>query len=143
MGIYPPAFASRPAKPISQAPALIKDLKQRGMLDETLVVWGGEFGRTCYSQGTLTKDNYGRDHHPRCFTIWMAGGGVKPGLTYGRTDDYCLQHRRRKWQPAANRQEPISCLEPYTCTTCRRPSYTCWAFDHERLTYLYQGRRFR
>ena len=75
--------------------ALIQDLKQRGMLDDTLVVWGGEFGRTVYSQGTLTEENYGRDHHPRCFSIWMAGGGIKRGLTYGETDDYLLQHRER------------------------------------------------
>ncbi len=67
--------------------ALITDLKQRGLLDETLVIWGGEFGRTNYCQGKLTKDNYGRDHHPRCFTIWMAGGGVKPGV-YGETDEF-------------------------------------------------------
>ncbi len=68
--------------------ALIMDLKQRGLLEDTLVVWGGEFGRTVYSQGTLTKDNYGRDHHPRCFTMWMAGGGVKGGSEYGETDDF-------------------------------------------------------
>jgi uncharacterized protein (DUF1501 family) len=66
---------------------LVQDLKQRGMLDDTLVIWGGEFGRTVYSQGTLTETNYGRDHHPRCFTIWMAGGGVKPGTIYGETDE--------------------------------------------------------
>jgi hypothetical protein len=68
--------------------ALITDLKQRGLLDDTLVIWGGEFGRTVYSQGTLTEDNYGRDHHPRCFPMWLAGGGVKPGLSYGETDDF-------------------------------------------------------
>ena len=68
--------------------ALIQDLKQRGMLDDTLVIWGGEFGRTVYSQGTLTEDNYGRDHHPRCFSLWMAGGGVKRGVTYGETDEF-------------------------------------------------------
>jgi hypothetical protein len=68
--------------------ALIKDLKQRGMLDDTLVMWAGEFGRTVYSQGALTRSNYGRDHHPRCFSIWLAGGGVKPGISYGRTDDF-------------------------------------------------------
>ena len=68
--------------------ALITDLKQRGLLDDTLVVWGGEFGRTNYSQGKLTATDYGRDHHPRCFTIWMAGGGIKPGITYGATDDF-------------------------------------------------------
>jgi uncharacterized protein (DUF1501 family) len=68
--------------------ALIADLKERGMLDDTLVVWGGEFGRTVYSQGRLTADNYGRDHHPRCFTVWLAGGGIKPGMSIGETDDY-------------------------------------------------------
>lgn len=68
--------------------ALITDLKQRGLLDDTLVLWGGEFGRTVYSQGGLSKENYGRDHHPRCFTSWMAGGGVRPGVVYGETDDY-------------------------------------------------------
>ena len=73
--------------------ALIQDLKQRGMLDETLVVWSGEFGRTVYSQGTLTETNYGRDHHPRCFSIWMAGGGIKGGTTYGETDDDALPGR--------------------------------------------------
>ncbi|MCX6973383.1 MAG: DUF1501 domain-containing protein, partial [Verrucomicrobia bacterium] len=69
--------------------ALVKDLKRLGMLDDTLVIWGGEFGRTTYSQGVLTKENHGRDHHPRCFTMWFAGGGTKPGITYGKTDDYC------------------------------------------------------
>ena len=68
--------------------ALVQDLKQRGLLDDTLVIWGGEFGRTVYSQGQLTADNYGRDHHPRCFTIWLAGGGIKPGMTHGETDDF-------------------------------------------------------
>jgi uncharacterized protein (DUF1501 family) len=68
--------------------ALLKDLKQRGLLEDTLVVWGGEFGRTVYSQGKLTQDNYGRDHHPKNFCMWMAGGGVKPGISYGETDDY-------------------------------------------------------
>ncbi|MGV3483931.1 MAG: DUF1501 domain-containing protein [Planctomycetaceae bacterium] len=67
---------------------LIQDLKQRGMLDSTLVIWGGEFGRTIYSQGQLSKENYGRDHHPRCFTLWMAGGGIRPGTIYGETDDF-------------------------------------------------------
>jgi uncharacterized protein (DUF1501 family) len=67
---------------------LITDLKQRGMLDETLIIWGGEFGRTVYSQGGLSRENYGRDHHPRCFTMWMCGGGIKPGTIYGETDDF-------------------------------------------------------
>src|SRR5438094_856170 len=74
--------------------ALITDLKQRGLLDDTLVIWGGEFGRTVYCQGKLTADDYGRDHHPRCFTIWMAGAGVKPGITHGETDDYCYNITR-------------------------------------------------
>src|SRR5204862_801681 len=69
--------------------ALVQDLKERGLLEDTLVIWGGEFGRTVYSQGTLTKTNHGRDHHGRCFSIWMAGGGIKPGMVYGETDDYC------------------------------------------------------
>ena len=68
--------------------ALVQDLKARGLLDDTLVVWGGEFGRTVYSQGTLTRDDYGRDHHPKNFSIWMAGGGVKGGMSYGETDDF-------------------------------------------------------
>src|SRR6185437_8923730 len=72
--------------------ALITDLKRRGLLDDTLVVWAGEFGRTVYSQGGLSADNYGRDHHPRCFTVWMVGGGVRPGTTYGETDDYKLTY---------------------------------------------------
>src|SRR6202044_3028192 len=69
----------------------ITDLKQRGLLDDTLVIWGGEFGRTVYSQGALTPDNYGRDHHPRCFTVWMAGAGIKAGQTIGGKDDYCCK----------------------------------------------------
>ena len=68
--------------------ALVQDLKQRGMLDDTLVIWGGEFGRTVYCQGALKKDNYGRDHHPKCFTMWMAGGGIKGGIVHGETDDF-------------------------------------------------------
>ena len=80
--------------------ALIQDLKQRGMLDDTLVLWGGEFGRTNYSQGKLTATDYGRDHHPRCFTVWAAGGGIKPGITYGATDPfgYSVASRRRPRQ---------------------------------------------
>jgi hypothetical protein len=68
--------------------ALVQDLKQRGLLDDTLVIWGGEFGRTAYCQGKLTRENYGRDHHPKCFSIWMAGGGVKPGIVHGTTDEF-------------------------------------------------------
>lgn len=107
--------------------ALIKDLKQRGMLDDTLVVWGGEFGRTIYCQGGLTKTNYGRDHHPRCFTIWMAGGGVKPGITYGETDDFSYNIV----------DKPIH-IHDLNATILH-----CLGVNHERLTYRFQGRDFR
>ena len=122
--------------------ALVKDLKQRGMLEDTLVIWGGEFGRTCYSQGKLTKDNYGRDHHPRCFSIWMAGGGIKPGITYGRTDDYCyniadadgnvMHPDKSKFTPGAVHVHDLQATILHAL-----------GIDHERLTYIYQGRRFR
>jgi hypothetical protein len=107
--------------------ALIQDLKQRGMLDDTLVVWGGEFGRTCYSQGKLTKTNYGRDHHPRCFTMWMAGGGVKPGLSYGETDPYSY-----------NIVQDAVHVHDLQATILH-----LLGIDHERLTYKHQGRRYR
>ena len=107
--------------------ALIKDLKQRAMLDDTLVVWGGEFGRTVYSQGDLTETNYGRDHHPRCFSVWMAGGGVKPGTVYGQTDDF-------SYNIAEN---PVS-VHDLHATMLR-----LLGIDHERLTFRYQGRDFR
>ncbi|MEM7699153.1 MAG: DUF1501 domain-containing protein [Verrucomicrobiota bacterium] len=84
-----PKDITRQTGEIDQASwALVQDLKQRGLLEDTLVIWGGEFGRTVYCQGTLTQDNYGRDHHPRCFTTWMAGGGIKPGMSYGETDEF-------------------------------------------------------
>ena len=77
------------AKDVDQASyALVQDLKQRGLLEDTLVIWGGEFGRTAYCQGKLTREDYGRDHHPRCFSIWMAGGGVQPGIVHGETGDF-------------------------------------------------------
>jgi len=107
--------------------ALIKDLKQRGMLDDTLVVWGGEFGRTIYSQGTLTKTNYGRDHHPRCFTVWMAGGGVKPGIVHGETDDFSYNIVR----------------DPVHIHDLNATMLHCLGIDHTRLTYRFQGRDFR
>ena len=84
-----PKDISRQCKIIDQpSAALVKDLKQRGMLDETLIIWGGEFGRTVYAQGGLNMEKYGRDHHPRCFSMWLAGGGIKGGTTYGTTDDF-------------------------------------------------------
>ncbi len=107
--------------------ALIKDLKQRGMLDDTLVVWGGEFGRTVYSQGELKPTDYGRDHHPRCFSIWMAGGGVKGGQTYGTTDDYSYNIV----------ENPVSVHDLHATML------HLLGIDHERLTYKYQGRDFR
>jgi hypothetical protein len=107
--------------------ALITDLKQRGLLDETLVIWGGEFGRTVYSQGALTADNYGRDHHGRCFTMWAAGGGIKPGLVYGETDDYCYNVVK----------DPVH-IHDLNATALR-----CLGIDHTRLTYRFQGRDFR
>jgi len=109
------------------AAALVKDLKARGLLDETLVIWGGEFGRTVYSQGALTKDNYGRDHHGRCFTMWAAGGGIKPGLTYGETDDYCYNIVR----------DPVH-IHDFNATILRS-----LGVDHTRLTFRFQGRDFR
>jgi hypothetical protein len=107
--------------------ALVADLKQRGLLDDTLVIWGGEFGRTNYSQGALTETNYGRDHHPRCFTVWMAGGGVKPGFTYGETDEF-------GYNIAQNGVH----VHDFHATLLH-----LLGIDHERLTYRHQGRRFR
>ncbi|MEM8911069.1 MAG: DUF1501 domain-containing protein [Planctomycetota bacterium] len=107
--------------------ALVKDLKQLGMLDDTLVIWGGEFGRTSYTQGVLTPTSYGRDHHPRCFTTWIAGGGVRPGITYGATDEF-----------GYNVVENPVHVHDFNATILH-----LMGIDHERLTYKYQGRRFR
>ncbi|MGH9631924.1 MAG: DUF1501 domain-containing protein, partial [Bryobacteraceae bacterium] len=107
--------------------ALVQDLKQRGMLDDTLVVWGGEFGRTVYCQGRLTETEYGRDHHPRCFTVWMAGGGIKPGVTHGETDDYCYNITR----------------DPVHVHDLHATMLHCLGIDHTKLTFQYQGRHFR
>ena len=105
--------------------ALVADLKQRGMLDETLVIWGGEFGRSVYSQGN--PKSFGRDHHPRCFSIWMAGGGVKPGISYGQTDDYCYNIT----------ENPVH-VHDFHATILH-----CLGIDHERLVYRFQGRDYR
>ena len=107
--------------------ALIQDLKQRGLLDDTLVVWGGEFGRTVYCQGKLTQDDYGRDHHPRCFTMLLAGGGVKAGLTYGETDDFSYNIVR----------------DPVHVHDLHATILHLLGIDHTRLTFKYQGRHFR
>jgi uncharacterized protein (DUF1501 family) len=103
--------------------ALIRDLEQRGLLDDTLVVWGGEFGRTIYCQGKLTRENYGRDHHPRCFTVWMAGGGIKGGITYGQTDDFSYNVVENPVHIHAMNATILPCL----------------GIDHRRLTFKSQG----
>ncbi len=107
--------------------ALIQDLKERGLLQDTLVVWGGEFGRTVYCQGKLTENNYGRDHHPRCFTMWTAGGGTKPGITIGETDDFCYNVVR----------------DPVHVHDLQATILHCLGIDHTRLTFKFQGRHFR
>jgi hypothetical protein len=141
-GNLPKAIAVQARETDQPSAALIKDLKQRGMLDDTLVIWGGEFGRTCYSQGKLTPDDYGRDHHPRCFSIWMAGGGIKPGMTYGRTDDYSyniVDADGNVMSPDKSKQTPGAVHVHDLQATILH----CLGIDHEQLTYLYQGRRFR
>jgi hypothetical protein len=107
--------------------ALITDLKQRGLLDDTLVIWGGEFGRTVYAQGGASKDNYGRDHHGRCFSIWMAGGGIKPGVVHGTTDDFGYNVV----------EDPVH-VHDLNATILH-----CLGIDHERLTFKFQGRHYR
>lgn len=107
--------------------ALLMDLRERGLLDDTLVIWGGEFGRTVYSQGKLTADNYGRDHHPRCYTIWLAGGGIRPGLSIGETDDFSYN----------------IVSDPVHVHDLNATILHCLGLDHTRLTYRFQGRNFR
>ncbi len=107
--------------------ALVADLKQRGLLDDTLVIWGGEFGRTSYSQGEIKKDSFGRDHHPRCFSIWMAGGGIKPGITYGATDDF-----------AYNITENPVHVHDFHATMMH-----LLGIEHTKLTYRFEGRDYR
>ena len=123
-----PAEIRRQCRETDQASAaLVLDLKRRGMLDDTLVIWGGEFGRTNYSQGKLTNDNYGRDHHPRCFTLWMAGGGVKRGLTCGATDEFGYNIVER----------PVH-VHDFQATMLHM-----LGIDHKRMTFRYQGRDYR
>jgi uncharacterized protein (DUF1501 family) len=123
-----PGGIKRQAKDVDRAGyALVTDLKRRGMLDDTLVVWGGEFGRTNYSQGKLTATDYGRDHHPRCFTAWLAGGGVKPGITHGSTDEFGYNVA----------EDPVSVYD------LQATMLHLLGIDHERLTYRHQGRYYR
>ena len=107
--------------------ALVKDLKSRGLLDETLVIWGGEFGRTAYSQGQIKKDNFGRDHHPRCFSIWMAGGGIKPGLVLGETDEFGYN----------------IVADPVSVHDLHATLLHLIGIDHKRFTYRFEGRDYR
>ncbi|MFS8617276.1 MAG: DUF1501 domain-containing protein [Solitalea sp.] len=123
-----PQSIARQCKDTDQATAaLVIDLKRRGLLEDTLVVWGGEFGRTVYSQGELTANNYGRDHHPRCFTMWMAGAGVKAGISYGETDEFSYNIIK----------DPVH-VHDFQATLMH-----LMGIDHEQLTYKFQGRRFR
>ncbi|WP_339923955.1 DUF1501 domain-containing protein [uncultured Cyclobacterium sp.] len=123
-----PSGIKRQALSTDQATAgLIQDLKQRGLLEDTLVVWGGEFGRTSFSQGRLTADNYGRDHHPGCFTMWMAGAGVKKGMVYGETDEFSYNVAK----------DPVH-VHDFQATLLH-----LLGIDHEKLTFKHQGRRFR
>ena len=126
-GGLPKQLESRCRETDQPSAGLIADLKQRGLLDETLVVWGGEFGRTVYCQGDLGAQNYGRDHHPRCFSIWMAGGGIKGGITHGTTDDYGYNIS----------ENPVSVHDLHATILY------LLGMDHERLTYKFQGRRYR
>jgi hypothetical protein len=123
-----PRDLARQCRATDQASAaLVLDLKERGLLDDTLVIWGGEFGRTVYCQGRLTEDDYGRDHHPRCFTMWMTGGGFKPGMTYGETDDFSYNVT----------QDPVHVHDLHATLL------HCLGIDHTKLTFKYQGRHFR
>lgn len=107
--------------------ALVTDLKQRGLLKDTLVIWGGEFGRTVYSQGRLTHEDYGRDHHGKAFSVWLAGGGIKPGITHGKTDDFSFNIAE----------------DPVHVHDLQATILNCLGIDHERLTYRFQGRHYR
>ena len=141
-GNLPAALRRQCAETDQGCAALITDLKRRGMLEDTLVVWGGEFGRTAYSQGKLTKTDYGRDHHPRCFTAWMAGGGVKAGTTYGATDDYgynIVGPDGQKIEPSKHHFTPGAVhVHDFHATLLHQ-----LGIDHTRLTHTFQGRRFR
>jgi hypothetical protein len=122
--------------------ALVMDLKQRGMLDDTLVIWGGEFGRTSYSQGKLAKNDYGRDHHPRCFSLWMAGGGVKPGCQYGRTDEYGYNIADADGNPIDPTKDDFTPGVMHV-HDLQATILHLLGVDHTKLTYSYQGRDFR
>jgi hypothetical protein len=126
-GGLPAQMKSRCGQTDQASAALITDLKQRGLLDDTLIVWGGEFGRTVYCQGEMTAKSYGRDHHPRCFSIWLAGGGIKGGLSYGKTDDYSYNIV----------ENPVSIHDVHATILHQL------GINHEKLTYKFQGRHYR
>lgn len=126
-GNLPKQLGQRCKETDQASAALITDLKRRGLLDDTLVIWGGEFGRTVYCQGAMSPTSYGRDHHPRCFSVWMAGGGIKGGTTYGETDDYGYNIAK----------DPVSVHDLHATILNQM------GVDHERLTYKFQGRRYR
>jgi hypothetical protein len=141
-GNLPVAIRTQARETDQPAAALLTDLQQRGMLDDTLVIWGGEFGRTSYSQGKLTATDYGRDHHPRCFTVWLAGGGIKGGFTYGQTDAYSyniadtdgnpIDPDKASFTPGAVHVHDLQATILHLL-----------GIDHQRLTFLFQGRRYR
>ena len=126
-GGLPPAVRGQCSDTDQPTAALIKDLKQRGLLEDTLVIWGGEFGRTAYCQGKMTKDNYGRDHHPRCFSLWMAGGGVKGGYVHGATDEFGYNIVK----------------DPVHVHDLHATMQHLLGVDHERQTFKFQGRYYR
>jgi hypothetical protein len=126
-GGLPKGIRNECAKTDQACAALVADLKARGLLDDTIVVWGGEFGRTSYSQGKLTKEDYGRDHHPRCFTMWMAGGGFKPGFSYGETDEFSYN----------------AVIDPVHVHDFQATVLHQLGVDHEKLVFKHQGRRYR
>jgi arylsulfatase A-like enzyme len=141
-GGLPGAIRGQCAKTDQASAALVTDLKQRGMLDDTLVIWGGEFGRTSYSQGKLTKTDYGRDHHPRCFSLWMAGAGVKRGFTYGQTDAYGYNIADAAGNPI-NPTKDVFTPGVVHVHDLQATILQQLGMDHERLIYRFQGRDYR
>jgi hypothetical protein len=141
-GGLPKAIRNQCEETDQASAALVLDLKQRGLLDDTLVIWGGEFGRTSYSQGKLTATDYGRDHHPRCFTIWLAGGGIKPGISYGRTDDYGYNIADQHGNPLSPTKDAFT---PGTVHVhdLQATILHLLGVDHTQLTFKYQGRHYR
>jgi uncharacterized protein (DUF1501 family) len=141
-GGLPEAIRNQCLETDQASAALIIDLKQRGLLEDTLVIWGGEFGRTSYCQGPLTPAEYGRDHHPRCFTIWLAGGGVKPGFSYGQTDDYSYNIVDQNGQVLKPDKQHF-CDGAVHVHDLQATILKLLGFDHQRLTYRFQGRDHR